>query len=178
MKLQQHHKSALVFLAIIFGIGYYFYSRPYEMTTANLVITASFPDTPKKITIPSLMPDGYSNGTTEYVVYKHQISYIVSITDISFDYRQKLGDGGVLNKFFNTLSLGDEKATGVARIAFMGNYNGQTVDLKSKSKLLQGKYFLTPSGIVAIYVRLKGQYITPEAVQFIDSLDITEKNLL
>lgn len=163
-----------VLLLGLLAIGYYFYSQPYVITTPSLTITAAFPGKPTYSEIPSLSPGG--DSSVSYQLIKPGSTYSVSITSVTLAERQRLGDSGIFKKYFNSLSLAGGTPQGLARIALMGPFNGQTVSLSNQKNTLYGKYFLTSGGLVSIIVKVEGPQMTVAGMDFVNSLTITSRN--
>lgn len=169
----------LVFVLIFLGVGYYFYNLPYKVETPSSVVTAHFPGKVKIKHIPSVASDGSFGASTVYGVYSTNAAYTLTITEVPFSARKKYGDGVIIQKYFSQLKV-DETDTinSISRLAMLGPYNGQSFKLISKTRLLEGKYFLTNSGMVSIAVKIKGKELNTKGVNFLQSLTITQRSAL
>ncbi len=182
MKLKLKIKNAWIifgFVILFFLIlAYHFYSKPYELLAAGLKVTADFPSKPVFKQISNKFSNDISSGVRFYELSKPEITYFLSITQIKPSVRVSLTDSTLLNKYYQGINLLPGEKQGSIQPIFFQDYNGQSILMTTKTKLLFGQFFLTSKFIVAIFVRHNGNLLRQDGRAFIDSLTISESNEL
>lgn len=163
----------LAFVIALLAFIYYLYTRPYEINTATLTVTADFPGTPTSQIMSLAMTKDYSTPMQEYRFEQSGNVYIVSITKVDSFYLQQFGYQKVMSRYFNAITkLGGYY--GFAKDVKLGHLVGQSISTQSNHGVMKGKFFLTSGGFVAIMVQVPDQVMTQAGLWFIDSLTIKE----
>lgn len=143
-----------------------------------MVVSVKFPSKPKVVQVPSVSASSTFGAATIYQVAGVSQTYQLIITAVNSNELAESDEQTILGEYFNSLSVGKEKVYGYARMAMIGAFNGQTADLKNKTHVLHGKYFLTSNGIIAVMVKELGQQPSTAALDFVDSLSIELTNTI